>query len=175
MPIDALKPPSWLVFGLPWAQDGRSGMSECAVAIAPALVPRSLLGRGARITLDFAHALACELNNGPGKTVFLSDVTHFVAGQGKTWADIGIDYEEVMDELTAAPVPQLFLTLSQKAHAILCDASIEGTRLYYPDGSTEHVTTKVRRDVHDAMTVTLERDWPRYMRGLMDSGVIRTQ
>ncbi|MDX3697977.1 hypothetical protein PV726_49125 [Streptomyces europaeiscabiei] len=29
------------------------------------------------------------------------------------------------------PVPQLYTTLIQKAHAILCDASREGLRLYY--------------------------------------------
>ncbi|MGW3819719.1 hypothetical protein [Streptomyces sp. NPDC005046] len=59
-----------------------------------------------------------------------------------------------------ARVPQLYMTLTQKAHAILCDASRDGLRLHYRDGDVEHVTPQVRADVHAAITTTLERDWP---------------
>jgi hypothetical protein len=84
-------------------------------------------------------------------------------------------HEAVIDELLKAPVPRLYMTLVQKAHAILCDASRDGVRLYYPGGDVEHVTPQVRADVHAAITTSLERDWPSYIQGLIDRGALQTQ
>ncbi|MFF4700413.1 phosphorylase family protein [Streptomyces chattanoogensis] len=95
--------------------------------------------------------------------------------QGETWADLGIDSDTVIDELLKAPVPQLYLTLTQKAHAILCDAGREGLRLHYPNGDAEHVGPQLRRDVHDGIAQSLERDWPPYVQGLIDRGALHTQ
>jgi hypothetical protein len=67
------------------------------------------------------------------------------------------------------------MTLVQKAHAILCDASRDGARLYYPGGDVEHVTPQVRADVHAAITTSLERDWPSYIQSLIDRGALQTQ
>jgi hypothetical protein len=139
------------------------------------MIPRSLVSRGAGTALDLAAALAGDANEGPGKAVFFSDITLWLDAQGRTWADFNIDYDQVVDELLGTPVPQLFLTLSHKAHAILCDASRQGLRLYYPDGDVEHVSPQVRRDVHDGITQTLERDWPPYVQRLIDSGAFRTR
>ncbi|MGY0055005.1 hypothetical protein ACWY4P_00145 [Streptomyces sp. LZ34] len=83
------------------------------------------------------------------------------------------DHEQLLGG--EAPVPQLYLTLMQKAHAILRDASREGLRLHYPNGDVEHVTPQVRRDVHAAITTSLERDWPPYIQGLIDRGALQTQ
>jgi hypothetical protein len=66
------------------------------------------------------------------------------------------------------------LTPTQKAHAILCDASREGIRLYYSSGDVEHVTPQIRRDVHDGIITNLERDWPPYIQGRIDRGALRT-
>ncbi|MFD8384975.1 hypothetical protein ACFV2X_41745 [Streptomyces sp. NPDC059679] len=170
-----LEPDGWLVLGLPWPAETRDGWGECALAIAPQMIPRSLVSKGAGIALDLAGALAREPADGPGKAVFFSDVTLWLDKQGKDWADLGIDYEAAIDELVNAPVPQLYLTLMQKAHAILCDASRQGLRLYYPNGDVEHVTPQVRRDVHVAITTSLERDWPLYIQGLIDRGALQTQ
>ncbi|WP_369242243.1 hypothetical protein AB5J56_44785 [Streptomyces sp. R21] len=74
-----------------------------------------------------------------------------------------------------APVPQLYMTLMQEAHSILCDAGREGLRLHYRNGDVEHVTPQIRADGHVAITIGLERDWPPYIQGLIDRGAIQTQ
>lgn len=175
MSTSLLSPVGWLVLGLPWPAETRDGWGECALAIAPTMIPRSLVSKGAGIALDLATGLARDPDDGPGKAVFFSDVTLWLDNQGKTWADLGIDYEAVIDELLDAQVPQLYLTLAQKAHAILCDASREGLRLYYPNGDVEHVTSQVRQDVHDGIAQSLARDWPHYIQGLIDSGALQTR
>jgi hypothetical protein len=139
------------------------------------MIPRSVVSQGAATALDLATALAGDANEGPGKAVFFSDITLWLDKQGQTWADLGIDYDAVIEELLNAPVPQLFLTLSHKAHAVLCDASRQGLRLYYPDGGIEHVSPQLRRDVHDGITQSLERDWPPYIQGLIDDGVLQSR
>lgn len=168
-----LEPDGWLVLGLPWPEQTRDGWGECALAIAPQTIPRTLVSKGASTALDLAGGLARDPVDGPGKAVFFSDVTLWLDKQGKDWGALGIDYEAVIDELTKAPVPQLYMTLMQKAHAILCDASRDGLRLHYTNGDVEHVTPQVRADVHAAVATSLERDWPPYIQGLIDRGAIR--
>ncbi|WKX73538.1 hypothetical protein [Streptomyces sp. XD-27] len=170
-----LSPAGWLVLGLPWPTQTRDGWGECATVIAPTMIPRSLVSQGAGTALDVAAALAGDANEGPGKVVFFSDITLWLDKQGTTWADLGIDHDAVLDELLNAPVPQLYLTLTQKAHAILCDASREGLRLHYPNGDVEHVGPQLRRDVHDGIAQSLERDWPPYIQGLIDRGAFHTR
>ncbi|MFD3580707.1 hypothetical protein [Streptomyces sp. NPDC058644] len=168
-------PQGWLVLGLPWPERTQDGWGECALALAPNTIPRDLVSKEAGTALDLAGGLARDPADGPGKAVFFSDVTLWLDKQGKDWGDLGIDYEAVIDELTKAPVPQLYLTLMQKAHAILCDASREGLRLHYRNGDVEHVTPQVRRDVHSAIATSLERDWPPYIQGLIDRGALHSQ
>ncbi|WP_128380376.1 hypothetical protein [Streptomyces cavernae] len=170
-----LSPAGWLVLGLPWPTETRDGWGECAVAIAPTMIPRSLVSKGAGIVLDLSTGLAREPNDGPGEAVFFSDVTLWLDKQGKDWGDLGIDYEAVIDELLDAQVPQLYLTLTQKAHAILCDASREGLRLHYTNGDVEHVTPQVRQNVRDGIVQSLKRDWPPYIQSLIDSGALQTR
>ncbi|MFF1690753.1 hypothetical protein [Streptomyces sp. NPDC058254] len=160
---DLLTPDAWLVLGLPWPEQTREGWGECAVAIAPQMIPRTLVSTSVGLALDFARGLARDPGDGPGKTVFFSDITLWLDSQGKTWADLGADYDAVIDELIDAQVPQLYLTLKQKPHAILCDASREGMRLYYPNGDVEHVTPQLRQEVQRGITQSLERDWLLYI------------
>ncbi|WP_189282301.1 hypothetical protein, partial [Streptomyces atratus] len=70
-----LAPDGWLVLGLPWPEQTQDGWGECAVAVAPAMIPRHLVSKGAGIALDLATGLARDPNDGPGKAVFFSDVT----------------------------------------------------------------------------------------------------
>ncbi|MFJ8083215.1 hypothetical protein ACIQ6Y_21735 [Streptomyces sp. NPDC096205] len=168
-----LEPDGWLVLGLPWPEHARDGWAECALALAPQTIPRGLVEEGTGIALDLAGGLARDPGQGPGRAVFFSDVTVWLDRQGQDWGMLGVDHEAVIDELTHAPVPQLYLTLSQKAHAVLCDASREGLRLHYANGDVERVSPQVRADVHAAITSTLERDWRPYVQGLIDGGAIR--
>ncbi|MFG3255059.1 hypothetical protein [Streptomyces sp. NPDC048172] len=148
---------------------------ECATVIAPPTIPRSLVSQDAGAALDLAAALATDAYEGPGKAVFFSDITLWLDKQGQAWADAGIDYEAVIDELIEAPVPQLMLTLTQKAHAVLCDASRKGLRIHYTNGEVEHVTSQLRRNVHDGIAESLEQDWPPYIQDLIDRGAIQTR
>ncbi|MFF9803180.1 hypothetical protein ACF1G3_38055 [Streptomyces rochei] len=77
--------------------------------------------------------------------MFFSDVTLWLDKQGKTWPDLGIDYEAVIDELLNAQVPQLYLAL---------------TRRPTPSGGVAQ---------------SLARGWPPYVQGLIDSGVLKTR
>ncbi|MYQ86787.1 MULTISPECIES: hypothetical protein [unclassified Streptomyces] len=165
-----LQPDGWLVLGLPWPEQAQDGWGECALAIAPQTSPRRLVSKEAGTALDLAGDLAREPGDGPGKAVFFSDVTLWLDKQGKSWGALGIDHEAVIDELVKAQVPQLYMTLSRKAHAILCDASREGLRLHYAGGDVEHVTPQVRADVHAAVAMILERDWPVHIQDLVDRG-----
>ncbi|WP_329214250.1 hypothetical protein OG352_03670 [Streptomyces sp. NBC_01485] len=51
----------------------------------------------------------------------------------------------------------------------------QGLRLHYPDGGIEHVGPRLRRDVHDDIAQSLERDWPPYIQGLIDDGAFHTR
>jgi hypothetical protein len=70
-----LHPDGWLVLGLPWPEQTQDGWGECALAIAPQTIPRSLVSKGAGTALDLATGLARDPTDGPGKAVFFSDVT----------------------------------------------------------------------------------------------------
>ncbi|MFB7576222.1 hypothetical protein [Streptomyces sp. NPDC056165] len=162
--------------GAGWAGGRRGGGpgAQCLVARRRGLrAPSRASQRGG--ALDLAGGLARDPADGPSKAVFFSDVTLWLDKQGKDWGDLGIDCEAVTGELTKAPVPQLYMTLMQKAHAILCDASREGLRLHYTSGEVEHVTPQVRADVHAAITASLEQDWPAYIQDLIDRSAIQTQ
>ncbi|MFD5110318.1 hypothetical protein [Streptomyces cinereoruber] len=43
-----LAPDGWLVLGLPWPEQTQDGWGECAVAIAPTLIPRDLVSKSVR-------------------------------------------------------------------------------------------------------------------------------
>lgn len=175
MSNELVAPTGWLVLGLPWPSETRDGFGECAAAFAPQMVPPHLVSQSAVDVLKLAAALATDTNDGPGKTVFFSDITRWLDGQGKNWPDLGIDHEAVIEELLGAPVPLLFLNLSALAHLVVCDASQQGAQILYTDGRREHVTPQMRRDVHDGLTATIERDWAPYIQQLLASRPPQTQ
>ncbi|MFD7781941.1 hypothetical protein ACFV4Q_02330 [Streptomyces nojiriensis] len=86
-----------------------------------------------------------------------------------------VSREADIGELANAQVPQLSMTLMQRAHAILCGASRDDLRPHYGNGDVEHVTPQVRADVRAAITTSLERDRPVYIQDLMDRGAIQTR
>lgn len=169
---NALTPDSWLILGMPWPKHTNDEYAECAAAVAPQVYPRHLVSQGAGDVLDLADALS-RAQDGPGKTVFFSDITRWLDGQGKTWNDLAINYEKAIEELLSAPVPVLNLSLSQVAHLVVCDASRDGGQIYYSDGAVEQVTPQTRADVHAALTAILDRDWLPYIQSLIDRGPVR--
>ena len=167
-----LKPRYWLVIGTEWTAPSGTPMAEAAVAFVPDAVPEQMLTRQSAMVLGFAGRYGAK--HVDGRVVFFSDLTRMLSRENSSWLDFSVDWEKVVEELTGpdAPFPSLALTLSQRGHAILCDASVEGMTLYTRDGSVERVTETERHDVHQALEDILVRDWPPYVQQLIDRGRI---
>jgi hypothetical protein len=158
-----LRPDYWLVFGLEWTDD--TAMAEAALAIAPSIVSRSMISEGAQQILKCANLLARKRGH---RVVFFTDLTRMFASGGTTWEQLGIDWAAVLEEFRAAPFPAMYLTISQRAHAHICNAAKRLT-FYWPDGE-EQATESERDLVRKALTRQLTADWPPYVRGLIDTG-----
>ncbi|MBH0781557.1 hypothetical protein [Nocardia bovistercoris] len=156
-PSSLVNPPYWLIYGLAWPA-GEADFAEAAVAVAPTAVPRHVLSRAAADVFDLTIAIARQNN---WRAVFLSDITQWLDTQQRTWADIGIDYEQVCNELSETPILQLFLTLSQLGYALLCDASRNGLTIHTANG-TWQTGLRERDDLRAQLSDNLARDWPPY-------------
>ncbi|MEV0030439.1 hypothetical protein [Nocardia sp. NPDC050793] len=155
-----------MIYGLAWPA-GEADSAEAAVAVAPSAVPRHVLSPAAADVLDLATAIARQNN---WRTVFLADITRWLDTQQRTWGSIGIDYERVCFELTETPILQLFLTLSQLGHALLCDASRSGLTVHTPNGSWQ-AGLREREDLRTQLSATLARDWPAYATSVFEKQV----
>ena len=163
---DVLEPGYWLVFGLEWAGDG--DMAEAAYAVAPAVIPRHLVGDDARQVLDCADLYVRKRG---GRVVFFSDLTRMFAGAGRSWADLGVDWEAALAELQAGPVPAMYLTVSQRAHTHICSAATQ--LIIYGPGGGEEGTDEERDLVRRALARQLAADWPTYVRSMISTGKVR--
>lgn len=164
-------PPMWLVFGREWAGSSEDLFAECAAAVAPTQIPLALLSRPARDVVQLSVALGRKLAR---RTVFLSDITAFLDEQGTSWAGLNIDWMAAADEITQAPVPTLYLSLSHRAYVILCWGGRSRLRLYTPgDRSGEDVAVSEREAVRAAITDTLVHDWPPYAQRLFAEHLAR--
>jgi hypothetical protein len=159
---DALVEPSyWFVHGLPWS-GGPAGMQQAAAAIAPSAVPRDGLPADAARILEVADAFQAQQG---GRVVFFSDLTRWLDSQGHDWLSLGTDWERGIASCDA--LPGVLLTISQRAHVIICDASHEGATVRLPDGSTEQITPGEREVVHQVIERQLAADWPPFARSLV--------
>jgi hypothetical protein len=160
-----LQPDCWLVSGLEW--HGNGGMAEAAVAIAPALIPRDVFSSDAAQVLRHADDYA---ERHPVRVVFFSDLTRALTLARTSWAELGIDWEAARDELQSGPYPAIYLTVSERAYALLCSAAVTVnvvSRKGIQPGNEE------RELVRQALTVRLSADWPGYIRDLLSSGRLR--
>ena len=160
-------PPIWLVFGLEWPEDGDGSMAEAAYAVAPSLVPRHLVPSEVaviyRLALEFSAAHS-------ERVVFFSDLTRELAALGLGWEDAGVDdWMTAQDTMRAMPVAALYLTISSRAHAYLCDATWNGITWHYAEGTSEHDPSEKDR-VRAAFQQQLENDWPAYIEALHAEG-----
>jgi hypothetical protein len=158
-----LQPECWLLFALARTGAARGGTGAYAAALAPAIVPRRIVSRGAGVALDLAQALAHD--PGPGRAVFLSDITLWLGSEGRNWTDLGIDHHAVTDELARARVPLLLLTLTRTTHAIMRDAG--------RGGRIRRVTAHQRRQAHTRLARLLASHWPAYIQDVIDRGMLR--
>jgi hypothetical protein len=134
--------PSWfLVAGLPWPEDrAGAGMAEAAFAIAPDVtkVVRPVgadgkpvpVGRHLALMLEAGSQCAAALAK---RVIFLSDVTLWLSDIGRSWERMRVNFPAAQDELEQQKTG-LFVTVSRRAHMILCSAAYSLT-IYCTDGN----------------------------------------
>jgi hypothetical protein len=163
---ELMHPSYWLVHGLPWQGDG--DLAEAAAAIAPGMIARESLSRDAFQILGCADLYARKHRS---RVVFFSDLTRMFTAAGTSWAQLGVDWESALQELQDGPFPGLLLTISERAHVIICNPA---TRLLLAGpGGEEEATDAERQLVRQAIASRLTADWPPYMQQMIDTGRIR--
>jgi hypothetical protein len=174
-PTSMTNPPWFLVVGLPWPEDEPNAeIAEAAFAIAPPVtqVVRPIgpngepvpLGRDFALMLDAGSRCAAALGK---RVLFLSDITRWLADIGLSWERIGVSFENAQNELEQQKIG-LYLSVSQRAYAILCSAARTLT-IQYTSGSTAEVLPEDRELVRANFEAALEADWPGYVAQAMTS------
>ena len=162
--------PAWfLVAGLPWPEDqAAAGMAEAAFAIAPpvtqAVRPAGADGKPIPLGRDLALALDAGSQSAAvfGKRViFLSDITLWLSDTGRSWEHIGVNFLAAQNELEQQTTG-LFITVSRRAHMILCSAAHRLT-IYCTDGNVAEVTPEERELIRASFEARLNADWPSYI------------
>jgi hypothetical protein len=162
--------PSWfLVAGLPWPEDHIGvGMAEAAFAIAPPVTQAArpvgadgkpvALGRDFALMLDAGSRCAAALGK---RVIFLSDITLWLSDIDLSWERIGVNFPAAQDELEQQKTG-LFVTVSRRAHMILCSAARSLT-IYCTDGNVAEVAPEERELVRASFEARLNADWPSYI------------
>jgi hypothetical protein len=155
-----INPSMWLVFGIEWSGGRGDLFAEAAVAVAPTQIPLGLLSRDSRNILQLSAAVGRQLGH---RTVFFTDITAFLEERGQSWAGLDVDWEAALAELERAPVASLYLSLSDRAHVILCWTGRGRLVLHTPDTPQGQVVDVAEREaVRAALTNLLVQDWPPY-------------
>ena len=159
--------PSWfLLTGLPWPEDQAvAGMAEAALAIAPpvtqAVRPPGADGKpvppGRDLKLMLGAGSQCAAALGK-RVIFLTDITLWLSGTGLSWERIGVNFPAAQDELEQQKTG-LLITVSRRAHMILCSAAHNLT-IYCPDGNVAEVAPEERELVRASFEARLNADWP---------------
>src|SRR5260221_8881052 len=149
-PEEVLNPPYWLVFGLEWPGAGDGGMAEAALAVAPGMIPRELVSRDSYQVLGCADLYARKHAE---RVIFFSDLTRMFTAAGTSWAELGVDWENALQELVVGPFPAMFLTISERAHLLICDPATN--LLMVGSGGTADEAGSERDLVRQAITSQL--------------------
>lgn len=161
---ELINPAYWFVFGLEWCGD--APLAEAAVAIAPAIIPRNGTSYDADQVLGCADVYAASHGL---RAVFFTDITRLLTTAGHSWAGLGVDWEKALRELESGSFPALFLTISARAHMLLCDPSARTPASGGAGGELGAERELVRR----AFIRQLAADWPPYIRSLASAGRLR--
>lgn len=164
---ELMHPAYWLVFGLEWP--GGSGgaddaVAEAAVAVAPALIPRDKVGYDARQVLGCADLYARKHRE---QVVFFTDLTRMFTGAGTSWAQLGVYWETALHELREGPFSAMYLTITERAHLLICNPAVSPDTAGADDGGAE------REIVRQAIASQLAADWPPWMNAMIQVGRIR--
>jgi hypothetical protein len=164
------RPDHWLVIALEWRAPMGAQYAECALAIAPSFIPRGLLSPPVDMICEFSRAIS---STGFEQVLTFSELSQTLGRHGQDWSAIGVpDWEAAIQEIEQAPVPSLYLTLSQYAHMLLSttgqnSVSVPGPNAPQPIGQADYDT--LRCDLR----VMLTTDWARYIEDMQRQGVIR--
>jgi hypothetical protein len=162
---ELLNPAYWLVIGLEW-QDGEA-MAEAAVAFAPGTIPRDTVSHDVGQVLGCADLYARKRGE---RVIFFSDMTRIFTNAGTSWAQLGVDWENALHELRNSPFPAMFLTLSERAYALICNPASR-VLLITPERAED--ATAEREDVRKAIAHRLATDWPPYMQSIVTALRVR--
>lgn len=164
-------PQMWLVFGTDWAGGRDDLFGEAAMAVVPSQMPLSLLSRAGRDVVQLSVAVGRQLGH---RAVFFTDLTAALDEQGQSWAGLGLDWEAALQELQDAPVLGLHLSVSRRAHSILCWSGRGRLVMHSPDDPAgEEIAVAEREAVRAAITDALVRDWPPYVAERVAAGALR--
>lgn len=160
------------MFGLEWPAQTTGTHAECAFAVAPSVIPKGVLSPAAYTIFELATGVAPE---GDQQVVMFSELTQTLRKHNADWPGIGVaDWEATLDELAEAPIPGLYLSLSQYAHVMLCTAGMENSYVYNHDGQQRRIPESDFEDFRNSLRTMLGRDWPAYIQELERSGKIRS-
>jgi len=151
-----LKPAYWLVFGIEWHGDG--AVAEAAAAVGPAVVPRDAVSGDTYQVLGCADLFARRHGL---RVIFFSELTRMFAAAGRSLADLGVDWQSALRELSAGRFPAIYLSVSRRSYDLICDPSPR-------PGATELSAEleRLRRLTADEIA---ER-WPEYAKRLVAAG-----
>lgn len=165
------RPRFWLVIGLAWPSQVVGSHAECAFAIAPSFIPGGVLSPAAYSIFELASTVAPA---GDQQVVMFSELTQTLRRHNVDWPKIGVtDWEASVDELAQAPLPALYLSLSQYAHLMVCTAGVDNSYIYRPDGRQERIPESDFEDLRTSLRTMLTTDWPAYVEELERAGTIR--
>jgi hypothetical protein len=163
---ELLYPSYWLVSGLDW--QGDAATAEAAAAIAPAMIPRAAVSHDARQVLGCADLYSRKHSM---HVVFFSDLTRMFAIAGTSWTELGVDWENGLDELHDGAFPLMLLTVTRLAYLQICNPASRESMA--PHHGAENGVDSEREAVRQAITQELINDWPGYMRTIIATGHVR--
>jgi hypothetical protein len=170
--VNVYDPPYWLVIPMEWPLPG-AAMGEAAYAIAPPIVPRDILPRVVSDVFGVADVYA---ERHPGqRTVWFTDLTRWMDEHGTSWAALDVDWADALEKIPQCPTPRMYLTINERAHGIICDASRQGITFHHLDGTSEQITPAERDHLHHVLEDSLTADWAPYVRQLQTAGKLLIQ
>ena len=154
------EPDCFIVFGLEWpGEQTAQGTGEAAVAVAPSCFQDAELTPETAQVVDLCQTLA----RGQGhRVVFISDISAALGEVDATWDELDTDWETVMDELLDQQVICRYLTITDRAHALLCWPGVPG----FQAGGVR-LTVAEREQVRAMLTDHLAAEWPPYAAAIL--------
>jgi hypothetical protein len=157
----SLEQPSYWLAYLSDADHMREGE---IVAVAPDVLSRNAFNSDARILLAAADAYHADYPK--QRVAFAAAITRWLfVVYGTRWADIDVDFFDALSDLDAH-APALLIQVSPVARAIVANASLNlELRVVTDEPLGPELPTE---PVRDALTEALVRDWPPYIRAVVE-------